>query len=271
MKVPVAGAFALGFVAHVVMAAAPLGAQAPLARYTDSLPGLLVSFEMIPVPAGRVSVPGVRGPETREVPAFWISRTEVTWDLYDLYAFRLDLPREQRAGVDAATRPSQPYGAPDRGFGHADYPALAMTHHAARLFAEWLSAKTGHRYRLASDAEWTRAAEAGLGTAPPSRERLAALAWTAGNADASTHPVGSKAADALGLHDMLGNVAEWVTGLDGTPLLRGGSWQDADGTVTTALRARQTPQWNLTDPQIPKSLWWLSDGPFAGFRIVRVP
>jgi len=38
--------------------------------------------------------------------------------------------------------------------------------------------------------------------------------------------------------------------------------------VHPGARERQTPEWNMTDPQYPKSRWWLSDAPFVGFRVV---
>lgn len=228
----------------------------------DSIPGTLVRFEMIPVPA--------HGAGERP---FWIGRTEVTWDEFDVWAFRFDLtPPERSAGIDATARPSRPYGAPDRGFGHHGYPALAMTYFAAQAYCAWLSAKTGKHYRLPTDAEWTRAVLLGLrgdSSLPPARRD--SLAWHAGNADAKSHATATKAADALGLYDMLGNVAEWVTGPAGTPLVRGGAWTDPPERVTPTSRARQTPAWNETDPQFPKSRWWLADAPFVGFRLVRDP
>ena len=230
------------------------------APYLDSIPGTLVRFEMMPVPGDR---------------PFWIGKTEVTWDEYDVWAFRLDLtPQERSSGVDATARPSRPYGAPDRGFGHHGYPALAMTYFAAQTYCAWLSSKTGKKYRLPTDAEWTRAARLGLGgDSAFTAERRDALAWHSGNARAKAHPVAAKAADALGLHDMLGNVAEWVSGADsgGKPMVRGGSWTDPPNFVGPTARARQTPGWNETDPQFPKSRWWLADAPFVGFRIVREP
>jgi formylglycine-generating enzyme required for sulfatase activity len=240
-------------------------AQVPLAPFRDSLPGQRVAWDMVPVPGGEVHLPGVARPVT--VPAFWIGRTEVAWELYDVFYLRFDVPRAERAGVDAASRPSRPYGAPDRGFGHRGYPAMSLTYRAAVDFAAWLSERTGHHYAVATDAEWQRAADLALGGGPVTDT----LAWTARNAAGTTHPIGQRAPDRLGLVDLFGNVGEWVTGADGTPWLRGGSFQDSARAVGRAARTTQQPSWNKTDPQIPKSRWWLSDGPFAGFRLVRIP
>ena len=246
--------------------------EAGLESYSDSIPGTLVRFDMIAVPGGVASVETAGGPREVAVSPFWIGRTEVTWDEYDVFAFRLDLPREVVAGgADAESRPSRPYGAPDRGFGHQGFPAIGVTFHAAVAYAGWLSQKTGRRYRLPSDAEWTLAARNGLGAAGPTAADLDALAWHAGNAGGTTHRAGSSRADALGVHDMIGNVAEWVMDADGKPVTRGGSYVDARSSVGASARARQTDDWNLTDPQIPKSRWWLSDAPFVGFRLVREP
>jgi formylglycine-generating enzyme required for sulfatase activity len=146
-----------------------------------------------------------------------------------------------------------------------------MTYHAAEAYCAWLSAKTGRRYRLPTDAEWTLAVQAGLGADTAlTPERKDALAWHAGNAGNKSHPVGSKQPDGLGVRDLLGNAAEWVTGADGRPLVRGGSWADEPARVGPSARARQTPAWNETDPQFPKSRWWLTDAPFVGFRIVHL-
>ena len=240
----------------------PSPALTPALRsYTDTIPGTLVTFDMIAVPGD---------------PPFYIGKTEVTWDEYDVFAFRLDQPAPRgdtalARVIDATARPSKPYGAPDYGWGHQGYPAISIAAPAAAEYATWLSARTGKRYRLATDAEWTRAATAGIASLALTPALLDSLAWHAGNSGNRSHPVAARRADALGLFDLLGNAAEWVTGADGRPLTRGGSWADQPGTLGPLTNARYSSTWQERDPQFPKSRWWLSDGPFVGFRLVREP
>jgi formylglycine-generating enzyme required for sulfatase activity len=129
-----------------------------------------------------------------------------------------------------------------------------------------LSQRTGKRYRLPTEAEWeevSKIAAAG--------KKLDDVAWHAGNAGGTTHPVAKKAADALGLYDLFGNAAEWVTVTSGRPAVRGGSFRDAVNIVGPLAKATRADAWNERDPQIPQSRWWMSDAPFVGFRIVREP
>jgi formylglycine-generating enzyme required for sulfatase activity len=227
----------------------------------ESIGGTLVTFEMVPVPGGTVTVEGTKV----EVQPFLIGRTEVTWDMYDVFAHALD--SGGAGSVDATTRPSQPYGAPDYGWGHAGYPAISVTRQAAEAFCRWLSAKTGKAYRLPTEAEWVRAAELATAgqKAPAARD---AITWHSGNANATTHPVATVKPDALGLFDLFGNAAEWVVPADSAHLVtRGGSFRDPLDATGPAARALQDSTWNERDPQLPKSRWWLSDGPFVGFRI----
>ncbi|MCC7001570.1 MAG: SUMF1/EgtB/PvdO family nonheme iron enzyme [Gemmatimonadaceae bacterium] len=235
----------------------------------DSLPGLRVQWELVRVPGGEVTVPGANGPQRVTVESFLIGRTEVPWELYDIFYLRLDVPRDARSAVDAMTRPSRPYGAPDRGFGHRGWPAISLTHGGAMKFAVWLSEKTGNRYAVASDAQWQRAADVAFAGVAPTD--IAQHAWGGANAEGATHAIGKLAPDKLGLFDLLGNAGDWVTGVDGTPWMRGGSFLTATDSLAPTRRERQVPSWNSTDPQDPKSRWWLSDGPFAGFRLVRIP
>ena len=238
-------------------------AAAPQA-YRESIAGSLVTFEMAPVPGGTLGLDD----RTVTVLPFYIGRTEVTWDMYDVFALGLDRP-EDRGQADAIARPSQPYGAPDYGWGHAGYPVISITRAAAEAFCEWLSMKTGKRYRLPTESEWVHAATLASGGSALTHDRRDALSWHGENADARTHAVGTKSADALGLFDLFGNASEWVTTADGSLVTRGGSFRDEPEAVGPSARARQAEAWNERDPQLPKSRWWLSDAPFVGFRIVR--
>ena len=227
----------------------------------DSIAGTLVSFEMVLVP------PAV----TKEGPKpFYIGRTEVTWDMYDVFMLRLDTARS-KSSADAVARPSQPYGAPDYDWGHAGFAAISISYQAANAFAEWLSTKTGHRYRLPTEAEWEHVARLAAGDGEMSRARIDSLAWHGGNANRQAHAVASKMPDRLGLYDLFGNAAEWVATDLKPPVTRGGSFRDEPSTLGPRARAVQTPLWTERDPQLPSSRWWLTDGPFVGFRLVRDP
>ena len=177
---------------------------------------------------------------------------------------------EETEEEDAISRPSRPYGNPDRGFGHEGYPAIGITYYAAEQFCNWLSRKTGRRYRLPTEAEWEYACRAGVLPPGPIKDKklLDRIAWFEENSEGKTHRVGEKEPNPWGLHDMLGNAAEWCIGMDGRPVLRGGSYKDPASDVHPAARQYQTPEWNASDPQFPKSKWWLSDAPFAGFRVL---
>lgn len=257
----------IGFVAATIVLLGQGSTQEPGKPFADKIPDTLIAFEMLPIPAGTVSVedPRVAG-KTKEITlaAFWIGKMEVTWDEYDVFAYRLDLTEKQRSdGVEAKSRPSKPYGAADRGFGHHNYPAIGPTYNSAQKYCEWLSKKTGKKYRLPTEAEWLYACKT-----EATADNLADYAWFAGNSENKTHDVGLKKPNAYGLFDTLGNAMEWVTGVDGKPVCRGGSYKDEAAAVVGMSRQVQTPQWQMNDPQMPKSKWWLSNGGFVGFRIV---
>jgi formylglycine-generating enzyme required for sulfatase activity len=99
------------------------------------------------------------------------------------------------------------------GFPQTDaHPVTIVTYKHARAFLDWLSRKTGRAFTLPTEAQWEYACRAGTpGSYPNGGGPTAAdaIAWHRGNAAGGTHPVGEKAANAWGLHDMLGNVWEW--------------------------------------------------------------
>jgi formylglycine-generating enzyme required for sulfatase activity len=270
--------------AVVALALAMFLAAAPAARaedkkptsqptVTDEIPGSTVSIEMVAIPAGEFKP--TKG-DAGKIKLLYMSKTEITWDAYNIFAYRLDMSEKDKAAdVDAKSRPSHPYGDATHGFGNHNYPAIHITRNAAEHFCQWLSKKTGKTYRLPTEAEWEYACTCGGTEKAPEGDALDKVAWYWDNSDDKTHPVGKKQPNAWGLYDMLGNVAEYVTipgeAADAKPTAAGGSYDDKPEDISCAARKTQDPTWNSTDPQNPKSKWWLSDGPFVGFRIVREP
>jgi formylglycine-generating enzyme required for sulfatase activity len=255
--------FILPFLCAPLLALCPPRAGEEPKPFEQRLEGTTATLKLVPIPGGVVEIGEGDQKRAVEVRPFYMATTETTWDLYDLFVYRLDEddPGLTDKGADAVTRPSKPYIPPDRGFGHAGYPAISMTHKGAQDFCKWLSRRTGRTYRLPTEAEWQHAA----GAEPP---ELGDHAWYKANAGPKTHPVGTKAPSARGLHDVRGNVAEWCNGLDGTPVARGGSYLDPAEGVSAAARQLQTSDWNMSDPQFPKSSWWLADCTHVGFRVV---
>lgn len=228
----------------------------------QKIPGSLVGFDMAKTPGGSVTVDGKK----YDIKPLWVSTTEVTWDMYDIWLFRLDLTKEEQTdGTDAKSRPSKPYLPPDYGYGHKGFAAICITHNAANMFCAWLSKKTGRTYRLPTEAEWVYLAQAGSDKLPA---KMTDVGWFADNADEKAHAVGKKLPNAWGLYDVFGNAAEWVNTTDGREIVCGGSFHDSAADVNFLTRQPYSIEWQERDPQIPKSKWWLSDADFPGFRLV---
>jgi formylglycine-generating enzyme required for sulfatase activity len=175
-------------------------------------------------------------------------------------------------------------------------PVVCLSWFDAEAYAEWLSRETGRRYRLPSEAEWEYAARAGTtarrywGTDRASACRYANVAdlsslgddaaKTAQTSDAyfackdtyrHTAPVGQFAANAFGLHDMLGNVAEWVA--DCWFDLPQGATQEARVAPGCEHRVVRGGDFTRGPPYIGAStrfLYWPNRNFSAtGFRVVR--
>lgn len=143
-------------------------------------------------------------------------------------------------------------------------PVVAVSWRGARAYCQWLSEKTGQRYRLPTEAEWENAARAGARTAwpwgdAPDESRLQGLRSSGGKGPA---PVGLFPPNAWGLHDMLGNVWEWTLDCFDAPLqedclapsIRGGSFRDG---------------MELTRPGARANAWWWGPYDSLGFRVLR--
>jgi formylglycine-generating enzyme required for sulfatase activity len=242
-----------------------------LAPFIETLPKSVVKIQMLPIPGGTYK----SGNKTVEVKPFYIAKTEMPWEAFDLFLSSGPPSKsydQTEFKPDAIARPSKSYILPDLGWGHNGYPVINVSFTTVEMYCRWLSSVTNKKYRVPTEAEWELACRAGA-TGPWKIDKATAekAAWYLDNSDEMTHPVGKKAANKFGLYDTLGNVGEWATDLDGKPVLCGGTFLDKLADVSPSTRKRWTPKWQETDPQIPKSRWWLSDGSFVGFRVVCEP
>jgi formylglycine-generating enzyme required for sulfatase activity/nitrate/TMAO reductase-like tetraheme cytochrome c subunit len=289
------------------------------ADYVERIPGTGVSFSMRAIPAGSFTMGSPANEPLREanesqreetVERFFMAETEVTWAMY--WAFLSETmsegripPEEIRARntafaageVDALSGPTPPFGNPEQGWGGDSRPAITMTYYSAEIFCQWLSARTGKKYRLPTEAEWEYAARGGTTTpyffeGSPKRFSSRGLWNQIFGADTTvinTYAVyeknsGGRTAtpdkvkpNPWGLRNMVGNVWEYTSDFysgdgvapDTEHVVRGGTYADDAAMVRSAVRApTQHDRWLRTDPQQPKSIWWYSDIKAIGFRVV---
>ena len=299
---------------RLIMAQSARDSAEPKA-YINVIPGTNVSYRMMPISAGeflRGSPDGEAGRKPDEGPqhrvridAFWMGACEVSWDEFELF---LDVRRTIASRTtaekarnpytntlaDAVALPSAPYIELSLGMGRKGYPAINMTQHAANKYCQWLSALTGHFYRLPTEAEWEyacRARSTHRYSFGDDKKRLDDFAWFESNSSFKYQKVGRKKANAWGLYDMHGNVAEWT--LDGYDaqtyqslpdgvtgpyvrgkrpyphVVRGGSWKDGPPQLRSASRQFSVKKWKEADSSIPKSVWHMVEADHVGFRIVR--
>jgi formylglycine-generating enzyme required for sulfatase activity len=209
--------------------------------------------EMMIIPAGTFQQGDSRGEENvnehplREVhiKKFALGRFEVTFEEFDRFAMSTGRPLPG-----------------DEGWGRERHPVINISWEDAVEYATWISERTGSRYRLPTESEWEYAArnmgkdEIWAGTSE--QDQLANYAWFNTNSTGRTQPVGTQHANGLGLHDMSGNVWEWVQdcwhddyqhaptngsawlkendGSCGTRVRRGGGWTNAPMSLRSSSR-----------------------------------
>ena len=130
------------------------------------------------------------------------------------------------------------------------YPVETVTPKQVDEFCKKISAKLNKTARMPTEAEWEYAARAGsdgLGGA-----KLADVAWFQGNSDKKPHPVATKAANAWGLHDMIGNINEWV---------RGEKWIGYRGACWRTVEKKSKPTHREGHGE-------LHSDPYGGFRVL---
>lgn len=189
------------------------------------------SAERTPPPEPRIAEPvptppqqPIPLPEMVRIPGrnFEMGRYEVTFAQWDACV---------AAGGCSAYRPR------DNGWGRGNQPVIYVSWDDAQGYVRWLSERTGQRFRLPTFSEWEVAARAGAttefswGNDAPVCERTARNgAQFLGCTPRRPLQVGAFPPNAYGIHDMHGNVSEWVGGCPGnlSPCVRGGNWGSDD-------------------------------------------
>ena len=167
------------------------------------------------------------------------------------------------------------YRPDDGGRGRGNRPVINVSWEDAKSYVGWLSRRTGKAYRLLSESEWEYVARAGTRTAYHFGSGISSgQANYGGNYSTRTSPVGSYLSNGFGLHDVHGNVWEWVgdcwhedyqgapvdgsawtsSGNCGDRVLRGGSWLNEPENVRSATR-----NWSATGNRFDR----------VGFRVAR--
>ncbi len=154
------------------------------------------------------------------------------------------------------------------------YPVVCVSWHDAMAYCDWLSEKTGYRFRLPTEAEWEYAARGGssaVRTRFSGSNNIREVAWYNNNSSNQPQRVGRKNANELGIYDMSGNVWEWCgshyqpyghnfrTGqdhniTDGEMVLRGGSWFNVGRSARVSHRGYRPREYQSNT---------------IGFRVVR--
>jgi len=286
-----------------------------MVAYTETITGTGAKFDLVPIPGGTFKIgspeteknrKATEGPQQEvKISPFWMGKLEVTWDEYGPFSSTEDRRTKEGAKmypspddtiVDMVSRPTKEHLPMNFGMPKEGHPAIAMTQHAASKYCEWLSAQTGHYYRLPTEAEWEYACRAGTTTQwswGDDPKQAGEYAWFLDNANYQYQKCGVKKPNPWGLYDMHGNVGEWVLDYmhaDGYKygdaptsrtnpwvitdklyprVVRGGSWRDLPGGLRSASRLGSAPLWKLRDPQFPKSIWYHTEPMTLGFRVVR--
>ena len=271
--------------------------------YAQAMEGENFSIEMMAIKGGDFAM-GVSESNTSRnndekpqhevtVDDFWMGKHEITWQQYDAFVFGefgpekfKDIKELNDLGIDAVSGATPPYVDMSFNMGKGTSPAINMTQYAAIMYCKWLTSKTGTFYRLPTEAEWEYVCKKGK---TDEADDFKSIAWYSENTNDKYEKTGLKEANGLGIHDLLGNVSEWVmdqydadfykSSPKANPwnkptelyprVVRGGSWKDTKDKLCCTSRGQSKQKWKTRDPQIPKSNWWHTNAPFVGFRVLR--
>jgi formylglycine-generating enzyme required for sulfatase activity len=260
---PLSARFGAAFLSAAL--ASLFASAAPEKGHTNS-----IGMEFVLIPAGTFEMGSADG--DREAAANEKLRHRVTISK-PFYLGKFEVTQAQWEAVMGSSPYSEPrsnpyYGLPGMA-ARLRKPAnpATVSWNDAQEFIGRLNRKGGHnRYRLPTEAEWEYAARAGTATSysfGDDARQLGHYAWYGEDfASGSTHPVGQKAANPWGLHDVHGNVWEWVqdwydagyhassptvdppgprTG--SSRVVRGGSWHQTATSWRSAFRRQYEPDY----------------------------
>ncbi len=215
--------------------------------------GNVIEPEMVKIPGGAFSMGCVSGKSCDDdekpvhnvrVSGFEIGKYETTFDQWDACV--------AQGGCDHMPK--------DSGWGRGNRPVMGVSWVDVQQYIKWLNQKTDKNYRLPSEAEWEYSARSGSATEYPWGDKLgrnnANCKYCGNSTDlGKTVPVGAYPANGFGLHEMQGNVNEWIqdcaninyrgapvdgsawlTGDCAVRVVRGGSWQSPPTRVRSASR-----------------------------------
>ena len=198
--------------------------------------------QLVVVPTGKANIGAVGGDGMRALPPqeavigepFALALHEVSLGDYRRYAEAMNLRLPTAKGMDS-----------DR------HPVVKVSWREAAGYAEWLTRETGKLYRLPNEREWAYAATRWASPANPCQQGNIAdrslgqvfRQWQVEECDdgfVRSAPVGSFPANALGVHDLFGNVAEWVNDCGpsgcGSHVARGSAWDSAGDELAPSFR-----------------------------------
>ena len=179
---------------------------------------------------------------------FYIGQYPVTFEEYDAFC--------------TATKKEKP---DDRGWGRGNRPVINVSWLDAVAYCNWLSEQhhltkvytingdqvtadwKADGYRLPTEAEWEYAARGGnksKGYKYAGSNDLDEVAWYSGNSGRTTHPVGQKKPNELGLYDMSGNVWEWCQDWYDNDYYKNSPKENPKGPASGTYRVLRGGSWN---------------------------
>jgi formylglycine-generating enzyme required for sulfatase activity len=242
------------------------------AEKLSGLEALLDGSGFVRIPAGEFMMGANNGNEDEKPPhqvrirqSFEMGKFEVTQRQWEAVMSRPPEAHARPGSVPAVVNPSH--------FKGPSLPVENVSWEDVQQFLRALNARDRqHEYRLPTEAEWEYACRAGQEGEP---NELETLAWYKDNSTGQTQPVGQKQPNAWGLHDMRGNVWEWVQDWYDHNYYKNSPATDPPGPEAASYRVYRGGSWysNATDCRAAIRGFDLPSNHYysLGLRLVRTP